>query len=114
MMQNFCELSGDINPMHIDVDFARDNGCKDKLVYGMLSASFYSKLVGVYLPGKYCLLQNIHVKFHKPVYVGDRLTISGKVSDIIESVKRLEIKATIRNQDGVKVSSAIIKVGCLK
>lgn len=114
MMQCFFKISGDNNPMHMDIDYAKSRGYSDRLVYGMLTASFYSKLVGVYLPGEYCLLQEIKSSFYNPVYVGDSLTISGIVVEKNEAVRRLVVKAKIINQDGKRISKAEIKVGCLK
>ena len=77
----------------------------------MLTSSFYSTLVGVYLPGKSCLLQGIDIQFSKPVYVGDNLTISGEVVYINEAFRQIEIKGKIVNQHNQKVSKATIKVG---
>lgn len=79
MMESFRALSGDINPLHCDEAYAASLGHPSCVVYGMLSASFYSTLAGVYLPGKHCLLLGVDTKFNKPVYVGDALTVSGKV-----------------------------------
>ena len=90
---------------------SKSKGFSDRVVYGMLTSSFFSTLVGVYLPGKYCILQSIDIKFSKPVYIDDILTITGKVSYINEAYKQLEIKAVIINQDNKKVSKATIKVG---
>ena len=112
-MDMFLEISKDINPLHISTEYAREKGFKERVVYGMLSSSFYSTLVGVYLPGKYCILQSIDIQFSKPVYIDDLLTISGKVTYTNEAYKQIEIKATIINQDSVRVSKAIIKVGVL-
>ena len=53
MMQSFLFLSGDENPLHTDPDFAMKQGYRDKVVYGLLTTSFISRLVGVLLPGKY-------------------------------------------------------------
>jgi acyl dehydratase len=50
-MERFREDSGDINPLHLDRDYARARGFPDVVVYGLLASSFYSTLVGVYLPG---------------------------------------------------------------
>lgn len=47
----------------------------------------------------------------KPVYVGDRLTVTGKVKELNEALKRVTIKARIRNQNGETVSRAILEVG---
>jgi len=113
MMDKFLEISNDTNPLHIDENYAKDQGFTDRVVYGLLTSSFYSTLVGVYLPGKYCILQGIDIQFSKPVYIDDELKISGKVSYINEAYKQIEIKATIIIQESKKVSKATIKVGVM-
>ena len=113
MMQKFLDISGDINPLHIDETYAKEKGFQGKVVYGMLSSSFYSTLAGVYLPGKFCILQGADIQFSNPVFIGDTLKITGKVSYINEAYKQLEIKAIIRNQDNKKVSKATIKTGVM-
>tara|TARA_B100000795_G_C22775008_1_gene429614 strand:- start:520 stop:939 length:420 start_codon:yes stop_codon:yes gene_type:complete len=112
-LDKFLEISGDINPLHSDTKYSSLKGFSGKVVYGMLTSSFYSTLVGVYLPGKYCILQGINIQFSHPVYVDDILTITGKVSHINEAYKQLEIKAIIMNQKNIKVSKATIKVGVI-
>ncbi len=112
-MDKFLDISNDINPLHIDSDYAKEKGFLNRVVYGLLTSSFYSTLVGVYIPGKYCILQGIDIQFSKPVYIDDTLKISGKVSYINEAYRRIEIKATITNQENKKVSKATIKIGVL-
>lgn len=111
MMQKFKDITKDFNPLHCDSVFAVSRGFDSRVVYGMLTASFLSTLGGCYLPGKYCLIHSVEVKFAKPVYINDRLTIEGKVSDKNDIFKQLTIKVTIRNQRGEKVSRGILKVG---
>lgn len=113
-MAKFLEISNDINPLHLNSKYAKEKGFEDRVVYGLLTASFYSTLVGVYLPGKYCILQGVDVQFFLPVYENDTLIISGEISYINEAYKQIEIKAKIINQDSKKVSSAIIKTGVLE
>ena len=113
MMDSFLNLSGDENPLHTDSDFAKKQGYNDRVVYGLLTTSFISKLVGVYLPGKYCLLQGIDVKYSKPVYAGDVLIVKGEVEELHESVKRATIKVTITNQDEKKVVKGKVELGFL-
>jgi len=114
MVENFCAISGDTNPLHLDPKYAQSHKFKDRVVYGLLSSSFYSTLVGVFLPGKYAMLQSINIKFIKPVFIGDRLIISGTISHTNDVLKVVEIKAIIINQDNKKVSSSKIMVGLLK
>jgi len=112
-MDKFLDISNDINPLHIDSNYAKKKGFPGRVVYGLLTSSFYSTLVGVYLPGKYCILQGIDIQFSKPVYIGDALKISGKVSYTNEAYKQIEIKAFITNQNNEKVSKATIKTGVI-
>ena len=113
MQKGFTQISGDINPMHLDGEYAKAHGYEGRLVYGMLTASFISTLGGVYLPGKYCLIQGVEVKFAKPVYIGDVLLVSGKVTELHESVGQLTIKVTIKNQDGTTVCKGKLKAGVM-
>ncbi len=114
MQNEFRDNTGDINPMHSDPDFAKEKGFDDTLVFGMLTASFFSTLVGVYLPGKNCLFQECkNIRFHNPVFIGDQLTIQGEVIEIDERFKRITIKAIIRKQDQKKVCSAKLMVGVI-
>lgn len=114
MMEEFLSISGDSNPLHQDVVYAQEQGFRDRVVYGLLTASFYSTLVGVYLPGKYALLQGLKkISFSKPVFIGDELKVHGKVSYLNEAYRVMEMKAWIDNQKGETVSSAVISVGLL-
>ncbi len=114
MMDKFLSISGDSNPLHQDQKYAQERGFKDRVVYGLLTSSFYSTLVGVYLPGKYALLQGLKkINFTKPVFIGDELTVYGKVSYVNEAFKVIEIKAWIENQDRETVSNSVISVGLL-
>lgn len=59
MMEQFLRITGDVNPLHRDAAYARTRHYADKVVYGMLTSSFYSTLAGVYLPGKYSLIHSV-------------------------------------------------------
>ena len=99
---------------HMDAEYAQKRGYPGRVVYGMLGASFFSTLAGVYLPGEHCLLHGVECKFAKPVFIGDTLTITGTVVNVSEAVAEAEIKAVITNQDGKRVTRGIIKAGLAK
>lgn len=112
LQEEFTAMSGDINPMHLTDEYAKKHGYDHRLVYGMLTASFYSTLIGVYLPGEHCVFHEINTTFNAPVYEGDRLKVTGTVMELHEGFKRIKIKAYITNQMGKKVSRATLVVGC--
>jgi acyl-CoA thioesterase FadM len=66
--------------------------------------------VGVYLPGRFCVLHGIQVDFANPAYVGDQLTVKGEISYLNEAFRRIEVKASIETSSQV-ISRAKIKVG---
>ena len=103
MLDAFKGITGDVNPLHNDEEFAKAKGHPGRVAYGMLTASFLSTLAGVYIPGERSLIQQVETKFAKPVYIGDELTVTGEITELVESVQRLELKVTITNQDGKKV-----------
>ena len=111
MMSSFCAITGDINPLHNDEDYAVSKGHPGKVVYGMLTASLLSTLAGVYLPGKNSLIHEVKVKFSKPVYIGDTLTIEGVVQEKHDVYSLIVLKVSIRNQKGDKVCKATMQVG---
>lgn len=118
-MENaFRQISGDENPLHHDDAFAREvSGGKysHHVVFGMLTASLYSTLAGMYLPGKYSLIHSLeNVSFQQPVFAGDTLTVVGKVVDKDENLHLLRIKAVIKNQKNQTVSKAMMKVMVMK
>ena len=103
MLDAFKGITGDVNPLHNDEEFAKAKGHPGRVAYGMLTASFLSTLAGVYIPGERSRIQQVETKFAKPVYIGDELTVTGEITELVESVQRLELKVTITNQDGKKV-----------
>lgn len=113
-INSFRDITGDTNPLHCDTEFAVEHGFVSRVCFGMLTASLFSTLGGVYLPGKYCIIQQVESKFVNPVYVGDELNVCGTVQELNESVQQAEIKVVITNQNGQKVLRGTLKVGFLE
>ncbi len=114
MMDKFYAITGDNSPIHMDADYAAGRGYPGRVVYGMLGASMVSTLAGVYLPGEHCLLHQVDSKFAKPVFIGDTLTVSGKVAEVNETFSQIVVKYTITNQDGKKVTRGQYIAGLAK
>ncbi|MBO6133097.1 MAG: MaoC family dehydratase [Lachnospiraceae bacterium] len=108
----FRQITGDLNPLHSDSEFAENKGFDGRVAFGMLTASYLSTLAGVYLPGENSLIQSVEIKFVKPVYIGDSLRISGTVAEKEDRFHIIRLKVTIQNQRLEKVlrGSMTIKV----
>ncbi|UYP47327.1 hypothetical protein NEF87_003612 [Candidatus Lokiarchaeum ossiferum] len=97
----FMNLSGDRNPIHHDIEFAKRTFFRRPIAHGLISASLIStgltKLMG---SGNLWLSQNL--KFEKPVYVGDTVVAHLKILEI-DSSKKCKIETIITNQKGKEV-----------
>ena len=96
----YCGGSGDHNPIHVDIDFARKFGFKDVFAHGMLSMAFLGRLVTSYVPQ--AQIRKLGTRFTSITWVGDVITVSGKVVGKREEggqkLVDLEVKCT--NQNG--------------
>ena len=113
-MELFYRLTGDNSPIHMDAEYAAQRGYENRVMYGMLGASLFSTLAGVYLPGEHCLLHSVECKFAKPVLLGETLTVRGEIAEVNETFREVTIKGTILNAEGKKVTRAVIKASVAK
>jgi 3-oxoacyl-[acyl-carrier protein] reductase len=96
----FAELTGDYNPLHLDEEFARQSAFGKPVVYGMLSASFISTMIGMLVPGKGALWTSQTLEFLKPAFVGDTLKVTAKVKQKSVGTRTLILDVTVANQHG--------------
>ena len=109
-LDNFAKLSGDYNPIHMDYSYATNAKFKKQVCHGMLLVSFFSKLVGMYLPGKNALYFSQTLNFQAPCYVDDTITVQGEVIDKSDSTRIITLKTLIHNQTGVCLVDGMAKV----
>lgn len=111
----FTILSGDVNPLHIDDEFAKKRGFRGQVVQGLLLASYFSRLVGVHLPGRNALLHSVNVRFIEPVYLNDKLKISAVIEQISTSANVIILSVVIENLSSGRISTkGKIQVGFTK
>jgi len=110
----FSELTGDKNPLHLDEEYASGTKFERPVVYGFLLVSFLSKLVGMFLPGKYSLILSVESNFKEPCFENDLLLISGTVEKKMDFAKIIVINTQIENQDHKVVLIGKVHVQVLK
>lgn len=94
----FAGVTGDLNPLHLDDDFAKKTIFKEKICHGMLSASFISKIIGTKFPGPGSIYLEQNLQFKKPVKIGDVLKVTVIVQDIIFEQEKFILRTIITNQ----------------
>ena len=91
----FAELSGDLNPLHTDVEYARAAGYEGCVAHGLLLGSKLSGLIGMKLPGGRCLLLEQKLAYPEPVYAGDRVRLTATVQGLHVDLQIVELKVSI-------------------
>ena len=94
----FAEVSGDLNPVHMDEKYAKNTMFKGRIAHGMLSVSFISTTLANQLPGPGTIYLKQEVFFKRPVRIGDTITTQVEVINKNEEKKRLSLKTTCLNQ----------------
>ena len=100
LQEDFAKISGDFNPLHMDEQFAKKSKFGRRICHGMLLSSFFSRLVGMYLPGKNALYFSQNLNFVEPCFIGDKIIVKGEVIDKSEATRMIKIKTTIKNRKG--------------
>jgi NAD(P)-dependent dehydrogenase (short-subunit alcohol dehydrogenase family) len=75
----FAELSGDWNPLHTDPVHAAASVYGRQVLHGAFAAGLISRLAGMYLPGKDCLLHGMKLRFVRPILPPTTLGVRGRV-----------------------------------
>ena len=99
-IQAFAAVSGDINPAHLNAEYADATMFHGVIAHGMLGAALISALFGTQFPGPGTIYLGQELKFTKPVRVGDTLTVLATVSEKDDEKKRVKMDCLVTNQKG--------------
>jgi 3-hydroxybutyryl-CoA dehydratase len=72
----FATVSGDVNPVHLDEEFAKGSIFKERIAHGMWSGSLVSAALATVMPGPGTIYLNQSLNFHRPVMLGDTLQVT--------------------------------------
>ena len=102
-VRGFAEISGDMNPVHLDDEYASQTQFKKRLVHGILTAGLISAVLGMELPGPGSIYLSQSINFRAPVYIGDTVTATVTVIKIREGKPIVTLGTVCKNQDDVVV-----------
>ena len=98
----FAAVTGDFNPIHFDPIYAAATPFKERIAHGMILAGLISAVIGMKQPGQGTIYLQQTLHFLAPVKVGDVVTASVEVIDLLEK-HRVRLKTQCVKQDGVLV-----------
>ena len=105
----YCGASGDHNPIHVDIDFARSAGMPDVIAHGMLSMAWLARVLTDWVPQT--ALREYSVRFAAMTQIGERITCAGKVTEKFEreGERCVRVEVLSRNADGqIKLSGEAV------
>ncbi len=113
-LSNFIAITGDMNPLHVDKTFAEKTFFGQRIAHGMLSASLFSTLVGMHIPGFGAIYKSQTLEFLRPVFIGDTLCAWFEIISIDADSEEIVIKSWIENQNGEIVIDGQTVAGLLR
>ena len=106
----FATVSGDINPAHLDEEYAADSRFHKVIGHGMWSGSLISAVLGTLLPGPGTIYLGQDLRFKRPVGLGDVITVTVTVKEKHGEKNIVVFDCVARNQDGKEVVSGLAEV----
>jgi 3-hydroxybutyryl-CoA dehydratase len=101
----FAQATDDDNPIHFDDEAAAKSIFGRRVAQGMLTAGFISGVFGTQFPGSGTIYLSQTVRFLRPVFIGDAITMRLKVLELWPEKNRIRVATTCLNQDGKEVVS---------
>jgi len=96
-------LSGDLNPLHLDQEYAGRTRFKGRVAHGVLTVSFVSA-ANTLLTGPGFVYLGQELKFLAPVRIGDTVTATSEIVEVRPDKEVLRVRTSVRNQHGELVA----------
>jgi 3-hydroxybutyryl-CoA dehydratase len=110
-IQQFGAVSGDLNPLHFDDNYAKTTIFRGRIAHGMLSASFLSTVLGTQLPGAGSIFLSATIRFKAPVRIGDTVVAICSIREIATPKGRVTFDCVCKVGDTVVIEGeAIVRV----
>ena len=106
----FAIMSGDVNPAHVDVEFAKSDMFHKIIAHGMWGGALISTVLGTQLPGPGAIYLGQSLRFRRPVGLGDTIVVTARVAEKYEDKHRVTLECQAVNQRGEVVISGTAEV----
>lgn len=109
-IQLFAVMSGDVNPAHVDDEYAASDMFHKVIAHGMWSGALISTVLGTQLPGPGTIYLGQSLRFLKPVGLGDSVTVTLTVARLDAAKRRATLDCVVTNQDHEQVVTGTAEV----
>ncbi|HEY8513218.1 MAG TPA: MaoC family dehydratase [Cyclobacteriaceae bacterium] len=99
-IERFAEVTGDVNPVHLDPAYAATTPFRKPILHGFLSASVFSKVFGTIFPGHGTIYVSQEMSFKRPMYPGERYTATFTIRETDAAKGTLVIEGRITDEKG--------------
>ena len=109
-IQLFALVSGDVNPAHLDADYAATDIFHRVIAHGMWGGGLISAVLGTELPGPGAIYLSQSLRFTRPVGLGDTITTTVTVTEKRPEHHVLLLDCRCVNQDGAEVITGVVQL----
>ena len=109
-IQLFAVMSGDVNPAHVDPEYAKSSLFHEVIAHGLWGGSLISTVLGTQYPGPGTVYIDQSLHFSRPVTLGDTITASVTVKEKFDRTRHVVFDCKCTNQDGRTVISGQAEV----
>ena len=111
-VEEFSRLSMDVNPLHLNADYAAKSMFGRKIVHGFLSASLFSAIIGTKFPGEGSIYLSQNLSFLRPVFHDQNITSTVTVKELFPEKKRVLLETVCKDDQGnvLITGTALVKL----
>jgi 3-hydroxybutyryl-CoA dehydratase len=112
VVRAFAQISTDINPVHLDEDYARHSPFGKRIAHGLLLGSFISAVIGNRMPGPGTIYLAQNLSFMAPTYIGDKVSVSVTCTEIRSDKPIAKLQTRVHREDGTLLvdGEAVVKL----
>ena len=97
-VKQFAEVVGDLNPIHLNAEFAGKSFFKKRIVHGAFLVGLISKILGMDFPGQGTVYISQNSVFKRPVYVNSNVKVEVSISEVLPEKRRLILETNVFNE----------------
>ncbi len=102
-VRKFAEITTDVNPIHLDDEYAKTSIFGRRIAHGILVSGLISAVIANVLPGPGSIYMGQELRFTAPVFLGDTITAEVEVAELRQDKRIAKLITTCKKQDGTTV-----------